>query len=276
MSAQTQVRPPDGDWLGSPYLRFERHGRVAWVVIDRPEARNALTIAMYFGLRYAVERVDAAPDLDALVITGTGDVFAPGGDLSHSAQDWWTELDLFRMDAMPFEALRGRGKPVVSAVNGICQGGGLMIALLSDLAVVSDRATFRAPELLRGLADMVFAAVLPAMVGVARARDLLLTGRVLRADEAERWGLVSRVVAHDDLYPATAGAVRELLRAGPDAVVHVRRALHARFGAFDRGTMDRSLSGAESIEGFQAFLQRRPARWVRPDDDVPLPPWGAG
>ena len=74
-------RPPDGDWLGTPFLTFKREGAFAICTLDRPEARNAMTPAMYFGIRYAISRVNADPDLAGLLITGTGDVFAPGGDL---------------------------------------------------------------------------------------------------------------------------------------------------------------------------------------------------
>ncbi len=89
---------------------------------------------------------------------------------------------------------------MVCAVNGLAQGGGLMIAMLADVTVASDRATFRAPELFRGIADTNYGQILPRQVGPARARDLLLTGRTLvTAAEAEDWGLVARVVPHDEL-----------------------------------------------------------------------------
>ncbi len=91
--------PPDGDWLGTPYLRFERHGALGRCIIDRPERRNALTAAMYFGIRYAVNHTDRDRDLAGLLITGTGDVFAPGGDLSRSNEDGWGDLpNLLGMD----------------------------------------------------------------------------------------------------------------------------------------------------------------------------------
>ena len=73
--------PPQGDWLGTPYLRFERHGPLARCIVDRPKKRNAMTPAMYFGVRYAINHVDADPDLAGLLLTGTGDVFIPGGEL---------------------------------------------------------------------------------------------------------------------------------------------------------------------------------------------------
>src|SRR5215469_18780964 len=141
-------RPPEGDWLGTPYLRFERHPPFARVTVDRPEARNALTQAMYFGIRYAVRRVDADPDLAGLLITDTGDVLISGGDLGKEPVDKWADFNAApgTFDVLPFDVLRQSVKPVVSAVNGICQGGGLLIAMCSDLAVVSERATFRVPE----------------------------------------------------------------------------------------------------------------------------------
>ena len=82
-------KPPEGDWLGTQFLRFERHGPLAHVIVDRPEARNALTPAMYFGIRYAVDHVNRDPDLAGLLITGTGDVFMPGGDLGGANEDGW-------------------------------------------------------------------------------------------------------------------------------------------------------------------------------------------
>src|ERR1700722_19242588 len=81
MTTTTTPRPPDGDWLGTPYLGFPREGPFGVCTLDWPAARNAMTPAMYFGIRYAVRHVDADPDLAGLLITGTGDVFAPGGDM---------------------------------------------------------------------------------------------------------------------------------------------------------------------------------------------------
>src|ERR1700678_3966707 len=134
---------------------------------------------MYFGIKRAVGIVNGDPDLAALIITGTGDVFAPGGDLGGRAPDPRDapNPEVGAGESLPFTAIRESGKPVIAAVNGICQGGGLLIAMMADIAVVSDRATFRVPELLRGIPDATYAAVLPAHVGVAVARDLLLSAR---------------------------------------------------------------------------------------------------
>ena len=209
-------RPPEGDWLGTPYLRFERHGSIAQVTVDRPEARNAMTPAMYFGVRYAVDLVNGDDDLAGLLLTGTGDVFIPGGDLGGDNTDGWADLPrLLGMDNTPFDAIRRSSKPVVCAANGLTQGGGLVIAMVADVTVASERATFRAPELFRGIADTNYGQLLPRQVGPARARDLLLTGRTLSAAEAEAWGLVARVVAHDDVVAEAGDALGLVLPGRP-------------------------------------------------------------
>jgi enoyl-CoA hydratase len=258
-----EPRPPDGDWLGTPYLRFERRGPVAVVTVDRPEARNAMTPAMYFGVRYAVDHVNRDPDLHGLLLTGTGDVFVPGGDLGGDNADGWADLPtLLGMDNTPFEAVRRSPKPVVCAVNGLAQGGGLVIAMLADVAVASDRATFRAPELFRGIADTNYAQILPRQIGPARARDMLMTGRIVSAPEAEAWGLVARVVPHGDLMDEATDALAWCCRTAPGARAAVKRVIDEFYGHYDRMSMDASLAGPEPAEGFRAFKEHRSPDWV--------------
>jgi enoyl-CoA hydratase/carnithine racemase len=257
--------PPAGDWLGTPYLRFERHGPLAHVVVDRPNARNAMTPAMYFGIRYAVEHVGRDADLAGLLVTGAGDVFVPGGD-PWSNDDGWADLPaLLGMDNTPFDAVRRAVKPMVCAVNGICQGGGLVIAMLCDVAVASDRATFRAPELFRGIADTHYGQVLPRQIGPARARDMLLTGREVSAAEAVDWGLVARVVPHDELMSEAVAVLEQCCRTAPDARLQVKRAFDDYYGRYDRMAMDASLAGPEPTEGWNAFREKRSPNWVHPD-----------
>jgi enoyl-CoA hydratase/carnithine racemase len=255
-----------GDDLGTPYLRLERRGPLAICVVDRPDSRNALTTAMYFGIRHAVDVVNRDDDLAALVITGTGDVFIPGGELRGREPDRWLDFEgLFGMDCTPFEAIRRSPKPVVSAVNGLCQGGGLLIAMLSDVAVAARRVRVRAPELFRGISDMGYAAYLPAHIGIARARDLLLTGRELTADEAERWGILTRVVPDDEVLSAAIEVATTICRTAPGARFNVKRAVNAGYGAVDRMTFDATLTSEEMREGGRAFAQKREPSWVPPD-----------
>ena len=222
---------------------------------------------MYYGMKRAVGLVNSDPDLAALIITGTGDVFAPGGDLGGRSEPGDSIPEgVSGADILPFLTIRDSPAPVIAAVNGICQAGGLLVAMMADIAVASDRATFRVPELLRGIPDATYAAALPAHVGVAVARDLLLSGRRFDAAEALRIGLLSRVVPHDQLREAAGEAARQVLQTPPEARVHVKRMLNERYGTVDYQTMFWSLDhSSEPREGMRAFMEKRPPRWVPPD-----------
>ena len=259
-------RPPEGDWLGTPYLSFEREGPIAVCTIDRPDARNAMTPAMYFGIRYAVGRLNADSELAGLLITGTGDVFAPGGDMTGGggADDWITFGAALGMDVTPFDAVRTSAKPVVSAVNGLCQGGGLQIALCSDLSVVSERATFRVPELFRGYADTYYSQMLARLIGPVRTRDLMFTGRVLSAAEALDWGLVNRLVPHEDLLAVARDLLAQTCRTAPRARAVIKSSIDNYLGLYDRIGMTTSLIDTEAREGVRAFKERRSPDWVHP------------
>ena len=252
--------------LGAAGLRLEREGPIAWCVIDRPSARNALTPAMYYGIKRAVRLVNTDPQLAALIITGTGDVFAPGGDLGGRAEPGDSSPDDLGYDILPFTAVRESRAPVIAAVNGICQAGGLLIAMMADIAVASDRATFRVPELLRGIPDATYAAALPAHVGLAVARDLLLSARVFDAAEAQRLGVISRVVPHEELRSAALEAARQVLRTAPMARAQVKRMLNERYGLVDYQTMFGALeTSPEPREGMAAFMEKRQPSWIPPD-----------
>jgi enoyl-CoA hydratase len=262
-------RPPDGDWLGTPYLTFNREGPFAICTLDRPQARNAMTPAMYFGIRYAIRRVNADPELAGLLITGTGDVFAPGGDLGQGGEDNWMDFaSTLGMDVTPFDVLRKSNKPVVSAVNGLCQGGGLQIAMCSDVAVVSERATFRVPELYRGIADTYYSQMLARIIGPVRTRDLMLTGRTLTAAEAVDWGMVARMVPHEEVLDVARDVLAQCCRTAPAARGLIKASLDNYLGLFDRIGMQSSLEGPEAREGFRAFKQKRSPDWVHPQLQV--------
>jgi enoyl-CoA hydratase len=254
------------DELGTSALRLEREGSIAWCVIDRPQARNALTPAMYYGLKRAVRLVNDDPDLAALIITGVDDVFAPGGDLGGRSEPGDVFPDVTGPDVLPFLAIRDSPAPVIAAVNGICQAGGLLVAMMADIAVVSERATFRVPELLRGIPDATYVAALPVHVGMAAARDLLLSARTFDAAEALAMGLIARVVPHDDLREAATTAARQVLRTAPAARAQVKRMLNERYGVIDYPMMFWALDHSdEPREGMRAFMEKRPPAWVPPD-----------
>jgi enoyl-CoA hydratase/carnithine racemase len=225
-----------------------------------------MTPAMYFGVRYAIDHVDRDASLAGIVLTGTGDVFVPGGDMGGDNTDGWADLpQLLGMDNTPFDAVRRSRKPFVCAVNGLAQGGGMMIAMLADMAVASDTATFRAPELLRGIADTNYAQILPRQIGPARARDMLMTGRIVNATDALAWGLVARVVPADALLAEAIDVLSWCARTAPVARHEIKRVFDRYYGTYDRAAMDFSLSGPEALEGYLAFKERRSPSWVAPE-----------
>lgn len=258
---------------GTENLKFEREGPILWCRIDRPNARNAFTPAMYFGIKRAVHFVNRNTDgLRALIITGTGDVFAPGGDLGGRSEPGDQPVpEGLAHEVLPFIAIRESQAPVIAAVNGICQAGGLLVAMMADVAVVSERATFRVPELLRGLIDATYAAVLPVHVGLAQARDLLLTARRIDAAEAKAIGLVSRVVPHDSLRQEALRAAAEVLQTAPEARAHTKRMLNQHYPPIDYQTMFLSLANphSEAREGMAAFMEKRPPAWIPADLEMP-------
>ena len=221
---------------------------------------------MYYGIKRAVHLVNTDPDLAALIITGVDDVFAPGGDLGGRSEPGDSFPDAGGSDILPFLAIRDSRAPVIAAVNGICQAGGLLIAMMADIAVASDRATFRVPELLRGIPDATYAAVLPAHVGVAVARDLLLSARRFDAAEAVRLGVISRVVPHDELRDAALEAARQVAadraRRAPARQAHAQRALRLHrlpdhvLGA---GALARAAGGHAGVHG-EAVAELGPRR----------------
>ena len=252
--------------LGSRFLRWDVDNGVATLTLDRPDSRNAMTASMYVGVRRAVMALNQSPKLHALVITGSGETFCAGGDMAggHDTDDprGMEMAGVFGTEVLPCEAIRNSRKPVIAMVNGLCQGGGLLMTLVSDVAVVSETARFRAPEVFRGVADTNYAAYLPAHIGLARARDLLLTGRWFSAAEALDMGVIARVVDPGELRSVTDEVVRDMVRAAPEARWQLKRIMNARYGAIDWMTLDASVFGPEMAEGFGAFAEKRSPNWI--------------
>src|SRR5262249_11415403 len=160
--------------LGSGHLHATKDDGVLRVMIDRPERRNSLTIEMYHGLKKAAVLTERDPEIDLLVVGATGEWFCVGGEMG-GKHEGGANLDRETdgIDLLPFVQFERCPKTILLAINGHCQGGGLNLTLTADLAVASDRATFRAPELLRGVADCYLGARLASRIGIARAKYLL-------------------------------------------------------------------------------------------------------
>lgn len=250
--------------LGSTGLRGSSDGGVLRVVLDRPERRNACTIEMYHGIKKAAVLAGKDPAVDVLVLTGTGDSFCVGGEMGgkhEGGQPLDRETD--GLDLTPFVQLERCPKTVVVAINGMCQGGGLVMTLMSDVSVASDRATFKVPELLRGVADCYLGARLASRVGVARAKYLLFTAQPFTAHEALAMGLISRVVPHDTLDAAVNETIGWIRQTAPRARTLLKRDLNRTLPRIDMEMFAESLAGEEVREGFTAFVEKRPPNWAK-------------
>jgi enoyl-CoA hydratase/carnithine racemase len=248
--------------LGSKFLEGSKDDGVLRVVINRPERKNSCTVEMYHGLKKAAVLADKDPEIDTLLLAGTGDVFCVGGEMGGQHEGTAPiDREADGLDFLPFRQLETCSKIVVAMVNGMCQGGGLNMVLCSDVAVASDRATFRAPELLRGVADPFLPARLPARVGLAWAKYLLFTAAVIDAATAERIGLVARVLPHDELAGHVDWILAQIRLTGPSARAAVKQDMNRRLPLFDMTMFAGSLRSPEVAEGFKAFVEKRPPRW---------------
>jgi len=253
--------PPD---LGSPHLAVHVDGRVLHLRIDRTERRNAFTQDMYRALKRAATWADQQPDLDAVCLTGTDEWFGAGGDMSGETTDpeglaaEWDPTEQF-----PFRHIERCSKVWVARINGLAHAGGLVLALHCDVTIASDRARFRAPELLRGIPDPFLVSRLVAAVGLPRAKTLLFTAREIDAAEAGAMGLVGRVVPHDELDEATAAALDGIARTGPAARAAVKKDLNGQLRPADVGLFSDAIRSPEMVEGMTAFLERRDPDWPR-------------
>lgn len=250
--------------LDSRYLVADRSNGVLTVRIDRPERRNALTIEMYHGIKKACVVAERDPEVDLVVITGTGDWFCVGGEMGDQ-HEGGAAIDRFTdsVDLTPFVQLERCPKLVLMRINGMCQGGGLVMTIMSDLSIASDRARFRVPELLRGVADCYLGARLAPRIGVARAKHLLYTAKDFSAQEALDMGLVGRVVPHDELDAAVAETIAQVRLTGPSARRALKRDINRSLPPIDVGMFQDSLASDECKEGFGAFVAKRPPRWPK-------------
>jgi enoyl-CoA hydratase/carnithine racemase len=250
--------------LGSKFLDGSLANGVMRVVINRPERRNACTIEMYHGIKRAAVLADKNPDVDVLVLTGVGDVFCVGGEMGGQHEGGGAmDRETDGLDLLPFRQLETISTIVIAAINGLCQGGGLNMALCSDIALASDRATFRAPELLRGVADPFLPARLPARIGTALAKYLLFTAAVINAAEAERIGLIAKSVPHDQLPIEVEQVLEQIRLTGPAARAALKHDMNRQLPPFDMPMFTSSLGSAEVAEGFKAFVEKRPPQWPR-------------
>ncbi len=251
-----------------PTLIVEHHGRVAVATINRPEALNALNAQVMSDLAALALEIDADPATAVLVVTGAGRAFAAGADIKEMADK--SVADMYSGDHFAlwdrFAAMR---KPVIAAVNGFALGGGCELAMMCDLIIASDKAKFGQPEIKLGVTPGMGGSVrLTRAVGKARAMDLILTGRMIDAAEAERMGLVSRVVPHDALMDVVletaktiAGYGLPALMAAKEMVGRAQELPLTEAVRFERRLFMSLFATEDQKEGMKAFADKRDAQF---------------
>jgi enoyl-CoA hydratase len=242
-------------------------GRVGIVTLNRPKALNALNGQLMDELGTALQAFDADPEIGCMVITGSEKAFAAGADIGDMAQ--LSFADVYGQDYITrnWETIRGVRKPVIAAVSGFALGGGCELAMMCDFIIAADNAKFGQPEIKLGIIPGAGGTQrLPRAVGKAKAMDLVLTGRMMDAAEAERAGLVSRVVPLDKLMDEALGAALTICALGLPSVMAAKEAVNRAFeGGLSDGVMfERRLFHAlfateDQKEGMDAFLNKRPA-----------------
>jgi enoyl-CoA hydratase/carnithine racemase len=261
------------DWK---HFRFDIEDAVATVTFDRPDRLNALTFDVYADLRDLLAELPHRDDVRVLVITGTGRGFCSGGDvheiigrlLEMETRDL---LDFTRMTGSVVQRMRECPLPVIAAVNGVAAGAGAVIALAADFRLLARSASFAFLFTKVGLAgaDMGSAYLLPRLVGLGRATELLMLGDSVEADRAVEVGLAASVVDDDEL-PAQAAALARKLAAGPSLAYASTKMLLSReldmdlAGSLELEAMTQALlmTSQDHAEFYAAFREGRTPNWT--------------
>jgi enoyl-CoA hydratase/carnithine racemase len=252
-------------------VRYEMRGPAAWLTIDREERRNALGPDVILQLVEALQRASGDDEARVVVLTGAGEkAFSAGGDIggfAQAAQEEDTESAPAAISRL-LDAVWWHPKPTVARVNGRALGGGLGLLLACDLAVAADDVEFGTPEIDIGLWPHVITAVIQRTVPRKLALDLMLTGRRMPVAEAERWGIVNRVVpradldaAVDELAETLAGKSPFVLRLGKRSFAGAEDLPWGRAIDHLKERLAENLGAEDLVEGVSAFLQKRKPDW---------------
>ncbi|MFF2243093.1 enoyl-CoA hydratase [Arthrobacter sp. NPDC058130] len=245
-------------------ILVERRGRVGLVTLNRPEALNALNKATMDELVGAVTAMDADPEVGAVVVTGSAKAFAAGADIKEMQSKGY--MDMYAADWFrgweDFTRLR---IPVVAAVSGFALGGGCELAMMCDFIIAGDNAKFGQPEINLGvLPGMGGSQRLTRAVGKAKAMDMILTGRFMDAEEAERAGLVSRVVPAADVVEEALKAAGVIASKSKPVAMVAKEAVNAAFETglaqgvlFERRVFHSLFATEDQKEGMAAFTEKR-------------------
>ncbi|MNZ42880.1 putative enoyl-CoA hydratase echA8 [compost metagenome] len=251
-------------------ILVERHGPVGLIRLDRPEVHNALNAELMDELGSALRELEREAQIRALVITGNDKAFAAGADISELQFKGFADVYLEDFVTASWEEVTRCRKPVIAAVAGLALGGGCELAMMCDLIIAADNARFGQPEVKVGtLPGAGGTQRLARAVGKAKAMDLCLTGRLMEVDEAERCGLVSRVVPLERLLDEAMVVAAQIAGYSAVAVKLNKEAVNRAFETslaegvrFERRLLHASFASADQKEGMQAFIQKRQPEWT--------------
>jgi enoyl-CoA hydratase len=257
--------------VGHETILVERPSeRVALIRLNRPKALNALNLTVMHELTSVAAELDGDPGIGAIVITGSDRAFAAGADIAEMAPLSYAEVVAADWFA-GWEALARVRTPLIAAVAGYALGGGCELAMLCDLLVAADTAVFGQPEIKLGVIPGIGGSQrLTRAVGKAKAMDLCLTGRTMKAEEAERAGLVSRLVPAEDLLPEALTIAATIASMSGPAAAMAKEAVNRAFETtlaegvrFERRVFHATFATEDQKEGMAAFLEKRPPEFRR-------------
>ncbi|MEM5331808.1 enoyl-CoA hydratase [Paraburkholderia sp. JHI2823] len=251
--------------MGYENILVETHGKVGLITLNRPKALNALNDALMDELGTALKAFDADEGIGAIVITGSEKAFAAGADIGMMAT--YTFMDVYKGDYITrnWETIRTIRKPIIAAVAGFALGGGCELAMMCDMIFAADTAKFGQPEIKLGVIPGAGGTQrLPRAVSKAKAMDLCLTARMMGAEEAERAGLVSRVIPAADLLNETLAAAATICEFSLPAVMMAKESVNRAYETtlaegvhFERRMFHSLFATEDQKEGMAAFVEKR-------------------
>ncbi len=246
-------------------ILVETRGRVGLITLDRPKAMNALNDALMDELGDALAKFDADENIGCMVITGSDKAFAAGADIG--AMKDWSYMDVYKSEYITrnWERIRSVRKPVIAAVAGYALGGGCELSMMCDFIIAAETAKFGQPEIKLGIIPGAGGTQrLPRAVSKAKAMDLVLTARMMDAAEAERAGLVSRVVPADKLLDEALAAANQICEFSLPVVMAAKESVNRAYEStlnegilFERRVFHSLFATEDQKEGMAAFVEKR-------------------